>query len=470
MITWRGLRADLHNLSNGVLYYPLLIGFAWLAYNSSFANSPDGAVQVVAPLLALYAGSLTSIATERQDQVADRITIELGGKRARLLTRMLSLSIANTALVSLGLTASFIQHGNLGASTLGTVASSFLVVFIVSTFGVLISSFMPHPLVALVITFLLLSWGGSDPEQNWGLSHLLALLRSQDPSSWLEAAAGFAAPWLLATGLLLGFLRLRQRIRGLRNVTDDFLDLKRLIPPRWLNNHRGFIKTAFVAGTTNPLPMLALVACLALYSCGTVNLAAKFATFSLGTNLFAVLPGILFANVIPALVLAGSAQRRDTTDQESLIYQSQKLAKRAQALQLMTFAAVTLICVILLVAGLAKVQPTEPVVLRSIILALLLAPGLTMIGVKINRAIRLPLVSGLVSYLLTLPEIFLAKIAPETRPYLPSSLFSILSGGESSYTQNLPTPAVVAAYALGIALLLVPLVGFVGNIRHKGSL
>ena len=460
MISSRRLRADLQNLSNGVLYYPVLIAFAWLAYNSTFSNSSDRAIQVVSPLLALFAGSLATIATERQDKVADRITIELGGRRDRLLTRMLSLSITNSLLVGMGLFASFIQHGTLGTSTAITIASSLLAICTVSTLGVLVSSYMPHPLIALVITFLLLSWGGSDPDQNWGLSHLLALLRSENSSTWLKAAANFISPWLLAAGSLIVLSFIRPSIHTLGKAKLFYRRLRRIRIPRWLNNRRGFAKTVFVGAITNPLPMLALVICLALYSFGTINLAAKFATFSLGANLFAVLPGILFANVLPALVFAGSAQRRDITDQESLIYRSQRQAKRAQALQLMSFSAATLIGTILIMARLVNVQPTEPVVARSILWALILSPGLTIIGVELNRAIRLPLISGLVSYLLTLPEIFLAKIAPETRPYLPSSLFSILAGGESSYTKNLPTPAVVAAYVLGILLVIVPLVSF----------
>jgi hypothetical protein len=460
-MNWRRLRADLSNLSNGVFYYPLLIAFAWFTYNSVYSMSGDKDLQAIPPLLALFAASLVSIATERQDKVADRIAIELGGPRTRLKVRMLSLAIANSSLVGLGLTATFLQHGTIGSSPIRTIATAVVLTLIISTIGTLAASYIPHPLVALVITFFLLSWGGSDPEQNWGLAHLLNMLRAASFADWIWAILAFTAPWLIGGAALLAFSYCRPLLAGWKTRVPAVASNRRTNVPSWLNDKRHFIKTALVGMLTNPLPILALVACLGLYSFGTINLAAKFATFSTGVSLFAALPGLLFANVIPALILAGTSQRREAVEQESLLYQSQRRAMAAQILQQMSFIAVTLIGFMVLLSSILTVRLSEPTVIRGILWALVLSPGFATISVYLNRVIRLPLISGLVSYLLTLPEIFLAKFVPETRPYLPSSLFSILIGGESSYTKTFTPTAVFVAYILGIALVILPFLTFI---------
>ena len=453
----RRLLADLRNLSNGVLYYPLLIAFTWLTYNSVYSLSDDEDLKVVAPLLALFTGSLMSIAAERQDKVADRIAIEFGGPRARLKLRMVSLMLANSILVSLGLLVAVLQNGTMGSSPARTLATAFLVILVVSTLGTLIASFIPHAIVALVITFFLLSWGGSDPENNWGLSHLLQLLREANPINWAKAAFEFTAPWLLFGAALWASSHCRQFCFKWPPRMPNLAPAKSLNPPRWLNEKRNFTKIAIRAGLTNPLPLLALVVCLGLYSFGTINLAAKLSTFNPDVTLFAALPGILFSNVIPALILAGTSQRRDAVEQESLLYGSQRKSLTAQVLQQNSIIASTIIGFIAILASLMNVHLFDQTVIRSCLWALILSPGFATIGVYLNRVIRLPLVSGLISYLITLPEIFLAKFFPEVRPFLPSSLFSILAGGESGYTQHFSPTAVVFAYLLGITLTILPI-------------
>jgi hypothetical protein len=457
----RRLRADLSNLSNGVFYYPLLIAFAWFTYNSVYSMSGDKDLQVIPTLLALFAGSLVSIATERQDKVADRIAIELGGPRTRLKVRMLSLLVVNSLLVGLGLAATFLQHGSIGSSSTRTIATALVLTLIISTIGTLAASYIPHPLVALVTTFFLLSWGGSDPEQNWGLAHLLSMLRAASFADWIWAILAFTTPWLIGGAALLTFSYCQPFLATWKSRVPAVASNRRTTIPSWLNDKRHFTKTALVGMLTNPLPIVALVTCLGLYSFGTINLAAKFATFSPGVSLFAALPGLLFANVIPALILSGTSQRREAVEQESLLYQSQRKARAAQMLQQMSFISVTLIGSILILASILSARPFDPTVIRSILWALILSPGFAAISVHLNSVIRIPLISGLVSYLLTLPEIFLAKFVPETRPYLPSSLFSILIGGESSYTQAFTPTAVLVAYILGIAIVILPFLIFI---------
>lgn len=467
MITRRRLLADLCNLSNGVLYYPILITFAWLTYNSVFSEREDKDLQVVAPLLALFVGSLVSIATERQDRIADRITVEMGGHRPRLLVRMVSLSLVNTLLVSLGLAFAFLQHGHIGRSANQTALTALVVILIISTLGVLVSSYIPHPLVAIVATFFLMSWGGADPENNWGLGQLLSMLRADNINDWFGAALGFTAPWLLCSAGLatlsmltprLGIFKRRVAKRTRANIPQV---------PSWLNTRRSFIKTVFFAGFTNPLPLVALVTCLGLYSYGTVRLAAEFSALSIGSNIFAALPGLLFANVIPALILAGTAQRREAVDQESLLYQSQRVANTSQILQQTLFVFVTLTTFIAILARLMDVSPSTPVVTLSILWALLLSPGFATIGVYLNRIVRLPIISGVVSYLITLPEIFLARWVPETRPYLPSSMFAILVGGDSGYTNAIDPPAAISAYVFAGILVTLPFLALRNAHSHR---
>ncbi|MFM6965986.1 MAG: hypothetical protein ACKOWI_01200 [Rhodoluna sp.] len=459
-MTWRRLLADFSNLSNGVFYYPLLITFAWLTYNSVFSINTDKDIQVVAPLLALFVGSLVSIATERQDRVADRITIEMGGKKSRLLLRMVALFLTNAFLLALGLIATFFQQGSIGSSGTRTIVSSLFVCLVVSTLGVIAANYMPHPLVALGTTFLLMSWGGPDPNRNWGLSHLLAMLRANATGNWLYEAITFAAPWLIGTVVLLGISLIQRRLEMKRFFVLPMKRKTRLRFPKWLNERRSFTKLVATSAATDPLPLVALVFCIGLYSSGTLNLAAKLAAYSPGRTFFSLLPGVILANVIPALILAGNAQRRETKDQESLLYQSQRHATQAQILQQLAFISISLVAIILTLAVTLNVPRGEPVVARTVLCALILSPGLATIGVQLNNIIRLPLLSGVVSYLFTLPELFLAKLIPSTQPFLPSSLFSILAGGESGYTRVLPPSAKAAAYCLAITLVALPIFQF----------
>lgn len=458
MISLRGLRADFDNLSNGVFYYPILIGFAWLTYYSVFASSEDESLPAAASLLAIFVGSLTTIATERQDRVADRITIEMGGPRKRLVTRMATLAITNALLVTLGLLVTQVQHSSIGPNAVATIASALVVIGLVSTLGVLVSSYIPHPMIAMVLTFALMSWGGSNPDQNWGLSHLLALLKAGSFNEWAVAVISFALPWLVTASALYAIFRFTPRFSRLTLLSRHFQRKTKV--PGWLNFKRGFLKTAFVAGITNPLPLLSLVFCLALYCYGTLNLGAQLAVFSLGAEIFPALPGLLFANVLPALILAGVSQRREVVDQESLLYQSQRKANLAQIMQQSAFIIATLTGFVLVLAQALGVPWTSPLVSRSLMWTLILSPGFATLGVYLNRIIRLPLLAGLASYALTLPEVLLGKFIPESRPYLPSSLFSILVGGDSSYTRTFSTLAIVIAYGLGAILVLVTLLVF----------
>lgn len=463
MITWGKLRADLSNLSNSVFYYPLLIGFAWFAYYSVFKSSGDKDLQVAAPLLALFAGSLASIATERQDRVSDRISIEMGGIQARLRVRMLSLLIFNSSIVLLGLGVTFLDYGHLGSSSGRTLITSLTVTVIISTLGLLVASYMPHPMVALGITFALMSWGGPDPKSNWGLEQLLGMLRAESLNEWAKFAINFVTPWFVGYFALLAASILGPHLGDLGMKRLRLAEKRKVQIPRWLGAKRSFARTVFAGAITNPLPILALVFCIGLYSYGTINLAAKLATIAPGADLFALLPGLLFANVVPGLILASTAQRRDAVDQESLLYKSQREAKAAQTLQQVAFVAITLIGFILILAKIMNINLSDPVALRSILLTLLLAPGFATVGVVINRIIRLPLLSAVVSYAITLPEILLARWAPESRAFLPSSLFSILAGGESSYARSVESPAVMAAYILGACIIAIPFFTFLSK-------
>jgi hypothetical protein len=134
-------------------------------------------------------------------------------------------------------------------------------------------------------------------------------------------------------------------------------------------------------------------------------------------------------------------------------------------MQQATFIFSTLFGFIILLAQTLGVAWTSPVVGRSIVCAMVLSPGFATIGVYINRIIRLPVLAGLISYALTLPEVFLGKFIPESRPYLPSSLFSILVGGDSSYTRTFSTLAIMLAYALAGVLALTPLINLISKRR-----
>lgn len=429
MITWRNLAYDLKLLSSNALGYPLfyVLGFgAYLIQMSAGENS-----NLATPLFALSLCVLTHVASERADRVADQITIEHGGKRRRLLARMASIGIINVGLVGLALAAIAALSGwTLQVPELWPL-TALAVIALFATTGVVIAAALPHPVISLALTSLLLFAGGTGYDTNLFSRSLNQMIHSNSLSVWVPEFAEFALPWLalalfampLATG----------RVRSLSPRLNTSRRIRKPRIPNWVAKRPTFAQVALRQFTTNPMPALGILIGMVFYTLGTISLASRIADLNLQGNYLPAFTGLVLVNVIPAVIHGLSIQRREVDEQESFLYASRQRARQARVLQTSFIVGLSASAVLLWIAQITDSQLDFDQSARIFVVIAAVAPALAKVGIRVVASIRTPLILTLMSYALTLPEMAMAWLAPDAASWLPSSLISAAAGGPGAY-------------------------------------
>ena len=430
MITWRNVRLDLRYLNNSVGFYALVYAVGFWIYLRDFANSGDQNLRAAVPILALSLCSFTHIASEKSDRVADRITVEHGGIRRRLLARMASLFIQNGVLLSAAMTLSAIAFAHHPPAT--WILTAAFVSAVLSTAGVMVAAALPHPILAMAVTVGIIAWGDGDPNANGFVGAIYGMLNADSGLRLADRFAGFLLFWLvlaaLAAPFSLGYLSL-----SLPSFKDRAAP-KQAKLPAWLNLRSNFLTKVCISLATNPIPGFATLFALVLYSFGTLSFAAKLANLNLGNDYFSIFPGLLLVNALPALFLASSSQRKDIHEQEGLLFKSSRQALLARTLQTATISAITPTAVLFVAAAVTNTSFTDSRMLKAIALSILLSPGMAAASIWISSRVRSQPLVAVYSYALTLPEVTIANFAPSLTPWLPSSMFSAICGGPGPYS------------------------------------
>lgn len=434
MISWRNIAVDLKLLSNGVLLYAIFYAMGFFAYFSQLGDSQDKFVVLSIPLLAISLCVLTHIANERADKVADQIVLEHGGYRRRLVVRMISVLIYNTLLVTAGFLIIQISHGwnfqipNLWALT----AAASIIIF--STAGVIVSGAFPHPIASVVLTLGLLFAGGLSPNDAYQASSFIGMISSRALPQWFGHFWPFAVFWFAAAILALP-LAVGRRLFARRYVSKQ-LRTSNLEIASWVTWPSNFATRTLISATTNWLPLLALLVALSSYTFSTFLIAAKYAELKVTGSAFAIFPGLILTNILPAILLAKSVQRTEVDEQESFLFASQSQALRSRFAQKATFVTLVAMLLVTALALLTNTSLSTPIFIRSILVTSLASPGITAIGLLIGSRFRSTPAVGLVSFLLTLPEFLVSKFWPQGTSWLPSSIFSALAGGPGPFVRN----------------------------------
>ncbi len=450
MITWRNIRLDLRYLNNGIMFYAFVYAVGCWIYFQQFAGYSDHDLTDIAPILALALCSFTHTASERADRVADRITIEHGGLIRRLASRMASILIYNCLLVIVAIYLSALAVGRPPSARL--IITAIFVSAVLATAGVIIAAALPHPIFAMALTIALVAWGNDNPRTNGFSGAIYGMIHANSELQLADRFAGFQIFWfalgLLAAPLALGYLNLSVAIPMLRQR------MKKARLPRWLNLRPTFLAKLFISQFTNPLPALATIFALCLFSYGTLSAAAKLSDLGVGDDYFSIFPGLLLVNILPALLLSSSSQRPEIYEQEASLFKSPKQALFARTLQTAGIAALSVTIVILAIASVTSTSFADLRVLRAIALTVSLSPGLAAASIWASLKVRSMPALALISYGLTLPEVTIASLAPNLGAWLPSSLFSALCGGPGPYSSasHQSTPVWLAiAFALVLA-------------------
>jgi hypothetical protein len=429
VITWRNLAYDLRLLSSNALGYPLfyILGFgAYMIQMGATGNS-----NLAAPLFALSLCVLTHVASERADRVADQITIEHGGRRRRLLARMASIGVINVGLVSLGLVTIVAMGGwslQLPEFWLFTAVA---VIALFATAGVVIAAALPHPALSLALTSLVLFAGGTGHETNLFSRSLNQMMNSTSILVWTREFSQFCLPWI--TLALLALPLATGRVRALIPRLKISKPFRKFRIPAWVANRPSFAQVSLRQFTTNPIPALGILIGMAVYTLGTVSLASRLAELSLGGNYLPAFTGLVLVNVIPAVILGLSVQRREVDDQESFLFGSRQRARQARVMQTSVVVFLSTSAALLWIAQITDSPLGVGQFIRMLVVIAALAPALSKVGIKVVAAIRTPLILTLVSYALTLPEMVVVWLAPDAARWLPSSLISAAAGGPGAY-------------------------------------
>ena len=463
MITWQNLGYDLRLLSSNALGYPLfyLLGFgAYLIQTGTVQNS-----NVAAPLFALSLCVLTHIANERADRVADQITIEHGGRRRRLLARMASISIMNVAMVGLALASIAAFTGSKFELPNLWLLTALAVIALFATAGVVIAAALPHPLTSLALTSLLLFAGGTGSETNFFSHSLIQMIRSKSIQLWAPEFALFSLPWLALALLAMPLATGRISALGLRIKTSKSVRIRKPSIPDWVAKRSTFLHVALRQFTTNPMPALGTLIGVVFYTVGTISLASRIADLNLKGNYLPAFTGLVIVNVIPAVILGLSIQRREVDEQESFLYSSRQRARQARVLQTSLVVVLSASTVLLWITQITESQQDFNQSARIFVLIAAMAPALAKVGIRVAAAIRTPLILTLTSYALTLPEMAVAWLTPDASSWLPSSLISAAAGGQGAYMHSgSQAPSVWVAFAF-VALIAI----YAYPIRRKVS-
>lgn len=441
MSVWRRVKIDLRLLSNGVLLYGLYYLLGLGAYLLSLGVTNSNALQQAIPLLALSMGVLTHIANERADRVDDNVTVLLGGRFRRITTRMISTGIYNLTLVSIGCLVTIPNEvWNLRLQP-GWIATVAWILLLYSTAGVVVAAAIPHPLVSISATSVLVFAGGASSDENFLMASILKMARSQHFDEWLGQALLFASPWLLAALFLLPIAlgHISIRVPNLLRKPERAISAV----PVWASWKSNFFNTSFLTSITNPLPILGAVAAILAYTYSSLLLASKFASIGAGGNLLPMFTGVILVNVFPAVLLSMSVHPREVLEQESFLYRSSDHALRARLFQTALVIIVATVAMLALIAHITGSSWTATGFRNGALELVFLCPGLTALALAIGQRIRSPIVLTLVSYGVTLSELLISRLIPPFTGWLPSSLFAQAAGGRGLYLldayQSAPT-------------------------------
>ena len=434
MTSLRSLRYDFGLLSNGFQQYALSYLLGFFAMSVSLSAWP---AEIANPLIVLFPLTLcvlSHIASEKADKVSDRSVLEHGGYRRRLTVRIWTTLIANLLLVALGTIGLEVIRDWQAPINPSFATGALVVVLVYSTAGTFVSAAVPHPFVAALAIGLLIFAGGTGPRENLAMKSFLAIARANNLESWSIAALEFAAPWVIAAILLHKVALGRVNLRFPRSGSQT-IDRKHKIP-RWVDQRPGFLRVAFLAGITSPLVTGAAFLALAVFTGTTLQIAAKFAELTVGKGFFYLFPGQILLNVLPAISLALSLESLEQADQESFFYKSKGFAKLAEIIRLSISAMVGTVLVTLATIFVAHISLEPSELLRTFGVEIAAVPGLAVLAQKIRKVVKMPVLISLLTFASTFVEVVLSKLAPDLRPWLPSSLFSAAAGGAGLYIQS----------------------------------
>jgi hypothetical protein len=174
---------------------------------------------------------------------------------------------------------------------------------------------------------------------------------------------------------------------------------------------------------------------MVFYTIGTISLASKIESFHIQGNHLPAFAGLVMANVIPAVILGSSIQRREVDDQESLLFASSRKANFAKVTQTSLVVLLSASLVLYWIAQITNSGLSLEQGSRVLIVVATLTPALTRAGIRVAASIRSPLLLTLASYALTLPELAIVWLSPGLAGWLPSSLVAAAAGGPSAYLQ-----------------------------------
>ncbi len=372
MITWQNLGYDLRLLSSNALGYPLFYILGFGAYLIQIGGGENN--NVAAPLFALSLCVLTHIASERADRVADQITIEHGGRRRRLLARMASIGIINVGLVALALAALAAMNGWTLQLPELWVLTALTVISLFATAGVVIAAALPHPVISLALTSLLLFAGGTGSDTNLFSQSLNHMIHSESLSVWAPEFAEFSLPWLAIALLAIPLATGRASTLSPRIKTSMRLRKPRI--PAWVAKKPTFLQVALRQFTTNPMPALGALIGMVFYTLGTIGLASRIADLNLEGNFLPAFTGLVLVNVIPAVILGLSVQRREVDEQESFLFASRQRARQARMLQTSFVVVLSASAVLLWIERITESQLNLGQSARIFMVIVALAPAL----------------------------------------------------------------------------------------------
>jgi hypothetical protein len=451
MIRIRSIRYDLALLSDGFFQYWLLYCFGFAAIAFALDAWPAAETNSLIVLFPMTLCAITHITSEKSDKVSDRIVLELGGYRRRITIRVLTVTISNILLAVAG----FIYLGAIRYDrvnfTPALVFGVATVILVFSIAGTIVSAALPHPFVAASLMSLLALLGGSNPEQNLTMRSISAITHATTVQSWFSAAAWVFIPWAIAAALL--FPAATGRVQLTLPKVAVARSTRALRVPRWSDTRSSFLKVTFWAGATNSLVLVATLVALAMYTGSSLQIAAKIADLHVGKDFYYLFPGQIMLNLLPALTLASSIENQDQYDQERFFYKSAKASTIAQVLRMSAAATIGAFVVTSTVVAIAGIKLEPIILLRTFALETILIPGLALSALHIRKAVKVPVFMTAISFASTFIEVVVSKLAPELRPWLPSSLFSAAAGGAGLYVTS-PNQIPPIGWALGFVILV----------------
>ena len=434
MITRRGLRYDFALLSNGFQQYAVFYILGFLAMTVSISAFPPN---ISNPLLVLYPLTFcvaSHVGNEKSDKVSDRVVLELGGYKRRLVTRILTTGMSNIVLVSGGFVALEIFRGWHAPISAAFACGALLVAVVYAFAGTIVAAAMPNSFMAVALLIATTLLGGIDPSTNLAMKTLVALPNSSTLQEWLNAALSLALPWSIAAVLLYPVAMGRAHFPSLK-LASTSRQVKVKVP-NWISKKPSFLNVLTQTGITNPITVGATLVALALFTGTTLLTAAKVAELNVGKEFFFVFPGQIMMSIFPAVSLATSLQTLEQTDQERFFYKSQRQASIAEVIQIALAAWLGAVILTTAISQMLGVALTPFEWFRTLAVELIGIPGLAYFALALRKFIKVPALIGITSFLISFIEVLLNALAPTLKPWLASSLFSAAAGGAGLYVES----------------------------------